>query len=71
MKKLEPCPYCGGEPRLWVRKCSKLKYAVGCDDPLCFNWIPKNVRLRELHNYAICFAKMSDLIETWNMRTER
>ena len=63
MIKLKNCPFCGKKPKVWIRKCSDAKYAIGCTNPLCFLWIPKDVRLRELHNYATCYSEKKYLLE--------
>jgi len=66
--KIKTCPFCGGKARLWIRKCDKTKYTIGCDNVTCFLWIPEDVRLRELHNYAPCYVEKKQLIEDWNKR---
>jgi len=68
MNKIKPCPFCGGKPRLWERKRGLCKYTIGCDNETCFVWIPKDVRLRELHNYATCYRIKQDAIDAWNKR---
>ena len=68
VRKILPCPFCGEKPRLWERKCDTAKYTIGCDNIMCFLWIPINVKLRELHNYASCYVHLEDLIDAWNRR---
>ena len=66
--KIKPCPFCGEQPKLWERKGNKGNYTLGCNDINCFLWIPEDVRLRELHNYAPCYYEKKELIEAWNKR---
>lgn len=67
--KLKPCPFCGGKAHLWKRKCSKTKYTIGCDNIDCILWIPKDVSLRILHNYGMCYVNIKDLFSAWNKRS--
>lgn len=62
------CPLCGGEVKLWERKCDKAKYTIGCNNIECFLYIPPDVRLRELHTYGTCFCDKKELLKTWNTR---
>ncbi len=68
--KLKPCPFCGEKVKLWERKCFKAKYTIGCNNNNCFLWIPDDVHLRELHNYAVCYVDKKHLINDWNKRAE-
>ena len=65
---LKPCPFCGKKPRLWYRSKGICKYTIGCDNPECFLWIPKDVLKSHLHNYAPCFREKKEAIEVWNTR---
>ena len=65
---LKPCPFCGSPARFKERKCDIAKYAIGCSDSLCIIWLPNNVRKRELHTYATCWAEKEDAINAWNRR---
>ena len=66
--KIKPCPLCGRKVKLWVRKCALTKYTIGCTNELCFLWIPKDVELKQLHNYGTCYVSKKLLIESWNRR---
>lgn len=66
--KIKNCPFCDDKSHLWVRKCSWAKFTIGCDNPLCFLFIPEDVKLRELHNYAPCYRFKKDAIKAWDTR---
>lgn len=68
MKKLLLCPFCGSEPRLIERKCSNMKYGIGCSNTDCIIFLPEDVRKRELHNYVWCYVDKKELIKAWNNR---
>ena len=68
--KLKLCPFCGEKARIIKRKCDLSKYAIGCNTTGCHCWIPEDVRLRELHNYAPCWVKLKDAINSWDIRAE-
>lgn len=67
--ELLPCPFCGSEPRFVERKHGFGRYAVGCSNIDCIIFLPENVKKRELHNYASCYAKIEYMVEAWNRRT--
>jgi hypothetical protein len=68
--ELKPCPFCGGEAKLWHRRRQETKYTIGCMNSDCFVWIPTDVYLSELHNYAPCFRYLSDAVNSWNTRAK-
>jgi hypothetical protein len=68
--ELKPCPFCGGEAKLWHRRRQETKYTIGCLNSDCFVWIPADVHLSKLHNYAPCFRYLADAVNSWNTRVE-
>ena len=71
MTELKNCPFCGQKPRIWERKRGVCNFTVGCDTPTCFVWIPDDVRLSELPNYATCYRTKEMAIDAWNTRSEK
>ena len=68
MDKLLLCPFCGSEPRYVRRKYTDSQHAVGCSSDECIIWLPKDVKLRQLHNYAGVYVIYDDMKEAWNTR---
>lgn len=68
MKKLKPCPFCRNKPRYRKRKRYKTKHGVGCSDIDCIIWLPKDVKLRNLHHYVSVYVKYKDMEKAWNTR---
>lgn len=66
--ELKPCPFGGGKAKLWHRRRQQTKYAVGCMKDDCYAWVPADVRLSALHNYAPCFRYLTDAVNSWNIR---
>ncbi len=65
---IKDCPFCGSSGKLWTRKCSSAKYAIGCTNIRCREFIPEDVHLRKLHNYAMCYTKLEQCMAEWNRR---
>ena len=68
MKKLNPCPFCGGKARLISRKKWTCKHNIGCSEIGCILHLPNDVKLSELHNYGWTYRLKKDAVEAWNKR---
>lgn len=68
MQKIKNCPYCGSKPRIITRKCDKARFAIGCTNVDCREWLPEDAMLRYLHNYTTCYVRYECMIECWNRR---
>ena len=66
--KLKPCPFCGSEPRILVRKKHICKYGIGCTNMDCIAWLPSDVDLEHLHSYTTAYRYKKDMLEAWNKR---
>ena len=67
--ELKSCPFCGNEGHLLEWKRGKLRYVIGCTNPMCVFFLPFDVKWKERMNYTSGVWRIKEeLIKAWNRR---